>query len=287
MKIKFEGQQHSIDANTLIGVLTHYQTIIAEANKSFSGGSRQVSLNINAVEKGSFVIDVSIIQTLIEQIFSHDNVTYVASLTAIVGGIVGAYKKLKGRPAKTDEDKSSIRVSINADVSTDISVINQNIVNIYNQPIVREAISKSIEMVNEDPNVDGLSIAATDNGITTFTKAEFADYIYDDFDKEDAMPDERTLEKNAAMTIVGLNFEKGSKWQFVYDGFRISMIVKDDALMEQIDHGERFGKGDLIRVKLRIIQKYNKEHRAYENKSFKIVEFYEHVIPQKPQNMFE
>lgn len=41
--------------------------------------------------------------------------------------------------------------------------------------------------------------------------------------------------------------------------------------------GERFGKGDAIRVRLRIVQRYNKDYKAYENKAFKITEFYEHI----------
>ena len=60
-----------------------------------------------------------------------------------------------------------------------------------------------------------------------------------------------------------------------------------DALMQKIDEGERFGKGDAIKVKLRRVQRYNKEYRAYENKSYRIVEFIEHIIPQKPLNLFE
>ena len=72
----------------------------------------------------------------------------------------------------------------------------------------------------------------------------------------------------------------------MYDGFKIPIIVKDDALMRKIDEGERFGKGDSIRVKLRKIQKYNKEYRAYENKSYKIIEFYEHIIPPKQTEIF-
>ena len=65
------------------------------------------------------------------------------------------------------------------------------------------------------------------------------------------------------------------------------MIVKDDALMQKINKGERFGKGDAIKVKLRRIQRCNKDYRTYENKSYKIIEFYEHVIPQKPLDMFK
>lgn len=92
---------------------------------------------------------------------------------------------------------------------------------------------------------------------------------------------EHAFDKEATLTIVGLNFERGSRWQFMYNGFKISTVVKDDALMSKIDEGERFGKGDAIRVKLRITQRYNKDYKAYENKSFKIVEFYEHIISKE------
>lgn len=116
---------------------------------------------------------------------------------------------------------------------------------------------------------------------------EFEDYIYDGFDTEDDVPEERIEEEITTLVIVGLNFERGSRWQFMYNGFKISMIVKDGALMQKIDEGERFGKGDAIKVKLRRVQKYNKDYRAYENKSYRIVEFIEHIVPQQPLRMFE
>lgn len=50
--------------------------------------------------------------------------------------------------------------------------------------------------------------------------------------------------------------------------------------------GERFGKGDAIRVRLRIVQRYNKDYKAYENKAFKITEFYEH-IENKQGSLFD
>lgn len=115
----------------------------------------------------------------------------------------------------------------------------------------------------------------------TFERKDFKSYIYDDFDNEEDIPDEREIDEITTLTIVGLNFEKGSRWQFMYNGFKIAIIVKDDALMKKIDEGERFGKGDAIRVKLRRVQRYNKEYRAYENKSYKIIEFIEHIIPEE------
>ena len=279
MQLKFEGQTHSIDANTLVNVLVHYQAVVTEANRQFGGGAREVSIQVNAIEKGSFVIDISVVQNIMQQLFSKDTVEYLAGLTAIVGGVYALYKTFKGRPVKSKEDVAAAENTVKIDIKGNVGINIKNITNVYNQPIVREAISKSVETADEDPNVEGFTVSK-DKGTpaTTFKRDEFKDYIYNDFDTEDDIPDERTFDETATLTIVGLNFERGSRWQFMYKGFKINIVVKDDALMNKIDEGERFGKGDAIRVKLRIVQRYNKDYKAYENKSFKIVEFYEHVI---------
>lgn len=286
MRLKFEGQTHAIDANTLINALIHYQTVVNEANRQYGGGVRDVRLQVNAIEKGSFVIDISVVQDFIKQLFFKDSIEYISGLVTIVGGVYSLYKVFKGKPLKTKEDQATAEKSVSLIINGDVTI--KNITNVYNQPIVREAISKSVENADEDPHVEGFTISKDieDNNPVTFERRDFKSYIYDDFDNEDDIPDEREIDEVTTLTIVGLNFEKGSRWQFMYNGFKISIIVKDDALMKKIDEGERFGKGDAIRVKLRRIQRYNKEYKAYENKSYKIIEFIEHVI-HKEENLFK
>lgn len=282
MQIELQGQEHSIDANTLVNILVHYQAIVKEANKRLGGGSREVTLKVNALKQGSFVIDVSVVQSVLSQLFSKDAVSYVADLCGAVGGVYALYHKFKGKPIKSEKEKEEA-VSIKmGDVNVTIDTIN-----IYNQPPVRQAVSKTMEIANEDTSVDGFTVKG-DKGSTCaqFERKEFKDYIYDDFDTEDSIPDERIVDEDATLVIVGLNFEPGSRWQFMYNGFKISIIVKDDALMQKINEGERFGKGDAIKVKLRRIQRYNKDYRTYENKSYKILEFYGHIIPPKPLDLF-
>lgn len=282
MNITFEGQTHQIDANTLISSLVHYQTVISEANRIYGGGNRNITLKVNAIEKGSFIVDVSIEES-IRGLFSNDTVNYLAGLTTIIGGVYGAYSRLKGKPAKSREDIDSI--TVNAGKNSNV-VINSHVVNIYNQPIVREAISKSIQVADDDPCVDSVCIDNGAGGKTEFSREDFKEFIYNDFDKEEDIPNERTEEVEAILTIVALNFEPGSRWQFIYNGFKIPMIVKDDALMKKINEGERFGKGDAIKVKMRILKRYNPQYKTYENKSYKIVEFYEHIIAPKQADIF-
>lgn len=280
MQLKFEGQTSSIDAGTLINVLMQYQSVAQEANRIYGGGAQEIKIQVNAIKKGSFIIDLEIVQNVIQQLFSKASVEYIVALTGIITFSYKAYKKLKGKPIKTEDDKKKISsLSVNGDMNVNI--------NVYNSRATREAISKSIQAADDDASVEGFSVKdKEDNVIVTFSRDEFKEYKYDDFDTEEDVHEERIVDSEATLIIVGLNFEKGSRWQFMYDGFKIPIVVKDDALMRKIDEGERFGKGDSIRVKLRKIQKYNKEYRAYENKSYKIIEFYEHIIPPQQAELF-
>lgn len=227
MQLELQGQTHSIDANTLVNMLVHYQAIVSEANKQLGGGSREVTLKVNALKQGSFVIDVSVVQNIVSQIFSKDTVNYVADLCGAVGGVYALYHKFKGKPVKTDEDK-------NKAVSIKMGNININIdtIKIYNQPIVRQAVSKTMETANEDSSVEGVVVKG-DTGETCaqFEREEFKSLIYDSFELEDDIPDEKVIDEDTTLIIVGLNFESGARWQFVYNGFKISMIVKDLSLI--------------------------------------------------------
>ena len=225
MKITFEGQTHQIDANTLINVLIHYQNIVNEANKELSGGSKNIELKVNAIEKGSFVIDVSLIESALKHIFSSEGMTYIASLYAVVEGTHKLYKYFKGKPVKTDEDRQAAK--------TVLENVEYNVtINVYNQPPVREAVSKSIETADSDSNVEGFSVECGSGEPVSFERKDFKEYIYDDFDLEKSIPNEQEETTDALLTIIALNFEPGSRWQFIYNGFKIQMIVKDDRLMK-------------------------------------------------------
>lgn len=272
LQIIFNGQTHQIDSNTLVNILIHYNAVIMEVNKEYGSGEKAINIKVNALKEGSFIIDLSVVSGMIAALFSAGTVGYIADIVTITQGVFNAYKKLKGRPAKTDEDKGSITIN-----NTNVT-INRTIVKVYNQPLIREAISKSVETANSDANVEGVEISSEGNEDFVISRDEFEDLIYDDFASEDDLPDEQIKEvDDAVLSIKSLSFQRGSTWQFLYQGFQIKMPVKDDVLMDIINKGARFGKGDAIRVKLRIVQRYNKEFHAYENKSYKILAFYEHI----------
>lgn len=274
IRIRYSGQSHQIDANTLIQTLIHYSALV-EAVNQLQGGSRDIKLQVKAIEKGSFIIDIELVENIIATIFTNNGVKYISELIGVIGGVITIYQAFKGKPTTKKEVNNSGIYIENLNITTD------SLTSIYNSPLVREAISKSFEAANEDSGVEGVELTFGEKEIV-IEKESFKDLIYTDFDSEQGSPEEKIEDVDATMTIRSLSFESGSQWKFIYKGFNIAMNVKDSALMDAINKGARFGKGDAIRVKLRIVKKLNKEYNVYENKSFKILEFYEHIVSPKP-----
>ena len=126
MMIRFDGDNHQIDANTLISVLSHYNNIINLANQEYGQGSRDVRLSVEALRKGSFEIIMSLNEG-IKTLFSKETAEYLAALVTVVGGIFGIYKVFKGRPVKTDEEKNIVKNVVKGDnniINTTINVYN-------------------------------------------------------------------------------------------------------------------------------------------------------------------
>lgn len=286
MQILFEGEQHQIEANTLINYLIHYNAIVSEANNVYGQGDKKITVKVNAMEKGSFVVDLSLYEESVVSLFSKDSVEYLAAVVTVVGGVWGVYKLLKGRPVRSKEDEETIETVFNNVNSNNRLTINQTIINVYNKKTVREAISQAIQTADDDENVSGVSISDEHDQTVRFDRSEFMELRYTDFDIEDRLPENIQEVVEARLTIISLNFERGNRWQFMYNGFKISMVVKDDALMERIDSGDRFGKGDSIRVRMLITKQYNPAYRAYENKSYRIVEFIEHILSPIQGSLF-
>lgn len=282
MKIIFNGDTGQIDANTLIAALGHYQYIMEAANKEM-GGEKTVELKINAIEKGSFVIDVEIVEGFLKGIFSGSNISYISGIITIVGAVYAAYKKLKGRPVRTKEDEDKIKVNIKIGDNVNL---NRAIINIYNQIPVRDAISKTVEAAEKDESVDGLTIEGEDVNVY-YPRDEFRELIHKNFESADMLPPDRTIEERAFLYILSMSFESGYIWQFMYKGFKIPIKIKEGLLMKIIDNGARFGKGDCIEVILDIIQRYNPSYRAYENIRFKIKEFIRHIRVSDSPTLFD
>ena len=287
LRLTFGGEAHHIDTNTLIAELTHVTTVLNMVNRELGDGSREIKINVNAIEKGSFVIELGVVESFLKTIFSSNNIEYVAAVTTVATAVYKLYQKYKGRKVATENKDEAVSI-VNSQgniLSMNGNVTIEKIVNIYNNTTTREAISSGIRAAREDGNIESINISDNCQSVK-YEKDEFDDLEYDDFVKEEASHEPKYEEKDAVLTIKQLNFEKGNQWKFYWDGIEIKLKVSEGALFKQIENGARFGKGDKIKVRLRINKVWNDNYSCYENKGYSIEEFYE-LIQQNVQGKMD
>ena len=141
-KIKFDGQQHQIDAQILISSLIHTTTVIQELKKHFNTG-KKIEIKVKALEKGSFLIHIQLLETALDSLknlLTKDNIIFA---TSIIGGLVGLIelkKHLRGKKPKEIKTECSKTIIINQ--NNNRLNINTNIFNVYETNVtVNDALS--------------------------------------------------------------------------------------------------------------------------------------------------
>ncbi len=293
IRMRFLGERHSIDINTLINCMIHYNAMLTQIHTRHGEAGRKIEVNVDAMEKGSFELCISLHEGIIESLFSERGMDYLASMTSVASFAIMLYKLLKGRPVKSDKQRAQAHEAIdeavrniNVNLNVNINVDATKVIDAYNDKVVRMSISKQFDTLSADENVEGVEINNGPGLTNTFDREEFEEMRYDDFASEGADNEEIIEEVEATLNIVSLNFERDKRWTFIYNGFRIPMPMKNPDLRARIDAGERFGKGDAIRVRMRIVKKFNSEYNTYENKAYNIVEFIEHIVAPAQPSLF-
>ncbi|MFT3701172.1 MAG: hypothetical protein QM802_02320 [Agriterribacter sp.] len=285
IKIKFDGQTHQIEANTLINSLLHFTNIVQEINKDLDTG-RSVIVKINALPPGSFLIHISV-ESLIDaaqQIFSKENLAVAKEIVNTVKEVFNLYKFLKGKKPKEIVSKEATTTIVNN--NGDTYIFNNATVSIYqNNRVVKEAIAQEFETLNNDQSVTGLELLdVNDKQLFVVPKEEFP--ALSNVDHEETLPDERIIPKTGMLNIYTLSFDPNVKWTFYYEGNKITAKISSD-FVTRIDNGEQFSKGDSLKAEFEIKQQFDAGVNDYINKSHKIIRIIEHIPRAKQNSLFD
>lgn len=285
LKIKYEGQSHQIDVNTLITSLVHTTTIVQEANK-YVDNSKKIDVKIKALEKGSFeILFLLEDSTILNNIFSKGSVEYIPGLVTIVGGIYGAYKFFKGKKISKKEiiDDNSTKIF---NEQGDNIIVHNSVVNIYqNSSLCKEAIGKQFEVLEEDINIEGMHIESGKE-IIDITREEFEELAFQNITDEEKV-DKTDIDNEAILYIVRVSFNKKLKWDFLYKGNKINVFIKDENFKNDVENGlYSFASGDNLIVQLQINYEFSNKYDTYIIKSYLVLKVYKHNRRQIPSDIF-
>ncbi len=280
-KIKFDGQQHQVDANVLISSLVHTTTIVQEVNRYLNAG-KKIEIKVKALEKGSFLIHIELIETAFESLknlLTKENVVVAKEIITALIELIQIKKILKGKNPKSIE-KEQERTKIE-NHNGDVIYIENYTYNIYNNnTIVKDALSQNFDALNNDPAITGFEI--TDENEVPYIRIEKEEFEDLALKSEDIKEGERRITEAATLNIVRVSFEANLKWDFYYKGNKISAKIADPTFYEIIDKGQAFAKGDVLKVELQINQQFDESVNTYVIKSYQINKIHQHDLRNKP-----
>lgn len=289
-KIIFGNEDNEVSAETLIACLMHTTTIVHEANKTFGDG-KKIEVNIKAFQKGSFEVQIELVQSTLEAVkdlFTSGKAGYVADIIGIVGGVYALVNHLKGQMPKEiakDEDKNVYRIT---NKKGDNIIITNSTFNFFSEnATARRAAERQFEVLADNPKVSSFTFEG--GGVREIIDSADFKAASTPLTKEQDFPPQVSVKSEVLIQIIRPSFSADLKWDFIFEGQKLSAKMKDEALLKIIDGGEQFAKGDCMLVDLEVTKFYDEELGAYmlTKDSYKIIRYIEIVKVPRQGNLFD
>lgn len=284
IKIRYQGQTQEIDANVFINSLIHTTTLIQEINKELNSGAN-IAIKIKALEKGSFLVHIQLIETFIDSlknIFTPEHIALGSGIISSLVGLIELKKFLKGDKPEVIKKEGDTLTIINS--RGNVIIVNDPVFNIYkNNQVARDSLEQNFETLNNDSSIEGIEFTDINEvPYISVTREEFVDLTTQ---SEEILEGDKILTKSAQLNIVRLSFDETLSWEFYYYGNRITAKIKDPKFYDLINKGERFAKGDILEVELQIKQKFDLGVNTYVNKSYQINRITNHIPRDEQQKL--
>lgn len=285
MELKYDTDKHEIDADTLIRSLTHDIIILQGIRKKIAPSS-DITIKIKAITPASFHLYL-----LLENAPALATVAplFLADLNSIIKAFKAVFKIkqfLEGKPPiKIIEDNKKNNILLFNSAGTSITV-NNNIYVAYKDPLINSEIAQKIEDLKDDPAVRGFQIKSEDEASNISIPAD----KFEALSNPELVQQNRQIkkEKKVIISIFKLVFDQKRKWEFYYDGVKISAIIKDENFFKRIEAGEKFAHGDSLVVDLEIESIILDEKlKTYINESYTITKVYDHIPRSEQKSLNE
>jgi hypothetical protein len=287
-----------MDVRDLAPALLSIGELCQQANAVLSGRDTEVSVHVKAeFKKGSFGIDLEVVQSLIAQaksLLTNENVQSATTIIEAVfgtGGIIALLKWLRGEkdPDTTTLQNGNIKIELKGDnIHDNHIVVKPEIYSLVRDPKVRKAIDGAVRPLKR-PGITKLEVKRGGKVIQTVQKDQ-APYLTLAPKEEMAVIAEvdeaQGVTRIAYLEIMKLSFKQNNKWGFSDgSGGMLYAEIEDEEFSQKVNrHEYSFGKGDQLKVLLRtrtIKQpggKYQAEHAI-----LKVLE----LIPSPQTDMFD
>jgi len=244
-----------------------FSEFMVAAVKSTYGDAAEAHAEVAGFEHGSFVTD------LVFTVGGSAATVFTAltpdQLWDVVKGAFALWKHLKGSPATAVKHEGQ-HVTVTNNHGKIIQVRTDSMTLVLNEK-ASEAVERFVKEGLSPEGYDTLKIGGADRPLITVDRKEAESFVPV---AAKAQLSDNTVQ--VALTIVTAVFQDGNKWRFNDGSGTFNAAILDGDFLMQVEKGERFGKGDVLLVKMRVVQN---RVGAKVNVERSVLEVLDHLTP--------
>ena len=246
----------SMDVRDLAPALLALGSLCEEANKALNGGHADVAIKVKAVERGSFLVSLDVLQELKGLFTGADNVdadSILKFLGLAAGASVGVLKLrrwLKGKPIKgTVLKDGSVQVNVNIDGDHNTVLVAPQAKKLYEANGVQQELKKAVRPLHA-PGIDTLRFLQDGDIVDTVREDELDAFTADQAAED---PEDETLEYEGTYRLDRVTFADDLRtWTFSGPNLRFTARIADEQFLDQVQNGAvTFASGDRLHVRVR------------------------------------
>ncbi|RNC63148.1 MAG: hypothetical protein AWM53_01533 [Candidatus Dichloromethanomonas elyunquensis] len=275
---KLEGDSQ-IDAETLAIVLSNTVHSLQYIN-SKENSDAFVRVNVNCLESGSFVINLTAITSMIPTLLN-GNYSYAKSLLDILIDCFKIKQFLKGEKPKEINNGTIINAS------GESRVFNIPALNIYiNDPKIDSDIGEIFEALGKDKNKKALIVKHNNDEKLRVEQSEY-EMMKSPIISSEIINNLQTKiqEVIADLLVKKVDFVGNSQWEFIYNK-NINASIMDLEWLDTVKKGKvKLYAGVSLKVKLRVEVDYDENMEPVKDK-YSVLEVIDVIYPKDYPSLF-
>lgn len=279
--IHYGGALHSVEANTFANSLVAISRVFEETNYLLNP-EYKIEVRVEALAEGSFRPKVKLFsKNLVSKISPYKPeknqlVPIVIALFALYQGAANDETIINADNVVLQNGKSKIIIPKEA---------YEKAQKVSSNKVIKSAIAQNFSILDEDPSITSFGFTPdekSDDYLFFEDSISFKEYCEYDLE-EDKLTKE--IDQEAELKLLKIILEKGNrKWEFVWNGIKISAPITHDAFWEDLRLGKvQISQGDSIDATLRIYQKKDPYADVFLNEKYEVIEVkkYNKALKQK------
>jgi hypothetical protein len=260
MTLRYDGE--AVDAGTmdvrqLAPALIAAADAVREAHALLGVAGPTPQVEVRAVRPGSFIVDLVVAEPTAFQrmldVLTTRPVGALEGLEALVMAVVSAVKLIKrvrnrkiSRVEETEDDRTVTRLILEDGTIIEIPAPSFTLTRSAD---FRRSVRGMVEPLEANVGITQLVLRTGDEHVTV-TNSDIPA-----FDMPPALEvDLGESECTVVLRPVNVSFAEGNKWRFNDGDTTFFASIEDSRFISDINHGERFAKNDMLRVRMRTSQ---------------------------------